>query len=343
MCLNGRMRELTVASIFVNMAIEGASKQGVDCGPILLRNNISSIGLARKEYRIPIENFAAAVVGVMQALDDECLGLSERRQPLGSFSMMCRANINAETIKRALQRTANYWNLFENSYQHQLIVSGGRAFYQLSRRNGSEPMNNYLAESLLSAIHRFHCWLAGQFIPLISVSSDFPEPEQSEEYLPLYYGAPRHYGHDVCGLEFESRYLDLDIIQTPKTLDQYLSNNNLSVLYQPKRYRVLKDQLRQWLEARIVQEHYQVTLQNAAQHFSMSGQALSRRLKNEGTSFKEMKMQTRRDISIYLLFSNKYKIEEIASLVGFSEASVFTRAFKAWTGLTPLHYRQQNQ
>ena len=31
---------------------------------------------------------------------------------------------------------------------------------------------------------------------------------------------------------------------------------------------------------------------------------------------------------------------EVAAKVGFSEASTFHRAFKGWTGLTPVAYRQ---
>ena len=73
----------------------------------------------------------------------------------------------------------------------------------------------------------------------------------------------------------------------------------------------------------------------------MSKQVLHRRLQAEDLSFKDIKMQTRRDIAVNLLFDNKFKIEEIATMVGFSEPSAFIRAFKSWTGSTPLAYRNR--
>ncbi|MFT6712382.1 MAG: AraC-like DNA-binding protein [Arenicella sp.] len=382
MCFNPQMKEITIASVFVSQLLEGAEKQGLDCEPILLRHGISklslknqaigqanhqaklsnSIGdndsagdkqsevrpprldkLAPQDIRIPLENFAAVAIEIMRQLDDEFLGLSKKAQPLGSFNMMCRACISAKTIKRSLRRTANYWNLFNNTYQHSVVFESGKAFYRLEQIDEDGPLNNYVIQSLLSSVHRFHCWLAGQFIPLKKVYMSFAAPSYSKEYKALFYGAPIEYQQDFNQVEIDTRYLGLEIVQSPETLDQYLLGTNLSLLYQPKNYRVISDQVRQWLEKNIRQGNYQATLKQAAKHFQMSQQVLHRRLQAEDLSFKEIKMQTRRDIAINLLFADKYKIEEIATLVGFSEPSAFIRAFKSWTGATPLNYRQDNR
>ena len=341
------MREATVATIFVQNLLVGAEKQGINCDHILLANGISKLavvsGGTKVTSRVPLNSFAAVAREIMTLLDDECLGLTNQRQPLGSFNMMCRACISAKTIKQSIKRTANYWNLFENTYRHTVLISSGRVYYELHQREGKSAMNNYVVEAVLSSIHRFHCWLAGQFIPLISVSMNYPEPEYSSEYHQLFYGTPIKYDQDYCQLEFENRYLGLEVVQSPETLDQYLAGTNLSLLYQPKHYRVIGDQVRQWLEKNIQQGNYEATLKQAAANFQISQQVLHRRLQSENTSFKEIKMQTRRDIAINLLFAGKHKIEEIATLVGFSEPSAFIRAFKSWTGTTPLSYRQENR
>ena len=275
----------------------------------------------------------------MRSLDDEFLGLGARSQPLGSFNMMCRSCISARDITRSIKRSANYWNLFNNTFSHRVEENDDSLAYIVSPLEGVQSLNNYLVEAILSSMHRYHCWLGGQFIPLNVVELSYSEPEYAKQYSALFYGAPMVYGQSESRFEFAKRHAKLEIVQTPETLDQYLAGSNLSLLYQPKNYRVISDQVRQWLARNIKQGNYQATLKEAANHFEMSQQILHRRLQAEGLSFKEIKMRTRRDIAVNLLFDKRYKIEEIATLVGFSEPSAFIRAFKSWTGYTPLAYR----
>ena len=337
------MKDVTVATEFVRALLAGAQQQGLNYEPILLRHGISALALGNDDHRVPLEPFAAAALEIMAELDDELLGLTQQRQPLGTFAMMCRAAISARSIKRSIKRSANFWNLFNNTYHHQVFITGGRVIYELTPLAGQTALNNYYSESMLSTIHRFHCWMAGQFIPLNSVSMTIAEPNYSSEYRQLFYGAPIKFDQAFAQMEFDSRYAALDVVQTPETLDSYLAGTNLSVLYQAKHYRTLSDQLRQWIERNIKQQKTKITLRHAAEHFQLSQQVLHRRLQAEDTSFSEIKMQTRRDIAINLLFAEQSKIEEIASVVGFSEPSAFVRAFKVWTGSTPLNYRRANR
>jgi AraC-like DNA-binding protein len=335
------MRDTTIAAEFVEMMIEGATERLASVDDILLRHGISRLSLGSPDYRVPLESFARVAIELMQSLDDEFMGLTEKPQPVGSFNMMSRACISAGTIKKALQRCANFWNLFKNTFEHRVLVSGGRIYYEMHPRTNARMVNNYAIESMLSTVHRFHCWLGGQFIPLQSVSLNYSEPHYSDAYRALFYAAPIRYDRPYPGLQFDAKFGQQDIVQTSEALDRYLEGQNLSLLNQPRQYRAISDQVRRWLEKSMRAGFHAATLAEAANHFRMSQQVLHRRLRAENSSFKELKMQTRRDVAINLLFSERYKVEEIATMVGFSEPSAFIRAFKTWTGATPLQYRQQ--
>jgi AraC-like DNA-binding protein len=82
-------------------------------------------------------------------------------------------------------------------------------------------------------------------------------------------------------------------------------------------------------------------LEAVAAHMHISPQTLRRHLREEGTSFQELKDQLRRDIAIYHLGRADLSLQQIAEQLGFSEPSAFHRAFKKWTGLTPGAYRAQ--
>jgi AraC-like DNA-binding protein len=76
-----------------------------------------------------------------------------------------------------------------------------------------------------------------------------------------------------------------------------------------------------------------------AKRLGLTGRSLQRRLKDEGTSFQEVREQVRRDLAQRYL-DDGLAIAEISFLLGFSEPSAFFRAFKRWTGETPLAHRR---
>lgn len=81
-------------------------------------------------------------------------------------------------------------------------------------------------------------------------------------------------------------------------------------------------------------------LNDVADTLDIHPQTLRRRLASEGTTFKDIKNQVRRDTALHFLGKQGLSIEEIAHRAGFSESSAFIRAFKGWTGITPYTYRK---
>jgi AraC-like DNA-binding protein len=81
-------------------------------------------------------------------------------------------------------------------------------------------------------------------------------------------------------------------------------------------------------------------LNDVAKTLEVHPQTLRRRLSSEGTTFKDIKTQVRRDTALHFLGKQGLSIEEIAHRAGFSESSAFIRAFKGWTGVTPYTYRK---
>jgi len=71
----------------------------------------------------------------------------------------------------------------------------------------------------------------------------------------------------------------------------------------------------------------------------VSLRSLQRKLKEEDTNFKYLLEETRRQLALQYLRDSRRSIGEITYLLGFTEPSNFTRAFKRWTGKSPVQYR----
>ena len=77
-----------------------------------------------------------------------------------------------------------------------------------------------------------------------------------------------------------------------------------------------------------------------AKLLSMHRRTLNRRLKAEGTTFQKVLDEVRYEAACQLLDSARIPITEIAASLGYSETSAFSRAFRRWSGATPVQRRE---
>ena len=71
----------------------------------------------------------------------------------------------------------------------------------------------------------------------------------------------------------------------------------------------------------------------------MSSRTLSRRLTDEHTTFRDLVTSVRRDLAKEYIADPNVPITEISYLLGFSDLSSFSRAFKSWNGDSPKVFR----
>ena len=73
----------------------------------------------------------------------------------------------------------------------------------------------------------------------------------------------------------------------------------------------------------------------------LSRRTLQRRLKTERTSFQKVLQEVRSVLAVRYLSDERLKSLYIAMLLGYSNISSFTTAFKSWYDIPPAEYRQK--
>ncbi|WP_330230811.1 AraC family transcriptional regulator [Nocardia sp. NBC_00508] len=73
----------------------------------------------------------------------------------------------------------------------------------------------------------------------------------------------------------------------------------------------------------------------------MSSRTLSRRLHEEGTSFRALLDEVRQTMSEVLLAHTDMTTEQVAARLGYAEAASFIRAFRRWQGCPPQTFRSR--
>lgn len=83
----------------------------------------------------------------------------------------------------------------------------------------------------------------------------------------------------------------------------------------------------------------QVNEESVADALNMSMRTLQRKLHEEGVTYKQLLDETRHELAMQYIHESRSSVSEIAYLLGFSEVSNFSRAFKRWTGASPTEFR----
>jgi AraC-like DNA-binding protein len=82
-----------------------------------------------------------------------------------------------------------------------------------------------------------------------------------------------------------------------------------------------------------------MTPATVARALAVSRRTLSRRLGDEGTSFRDILNDVRREFACALLQDHSLSVGDIAFFLQYSEPTAFHRAFRRWTGQTPRDFR----
>jgi AraC-like DNA-binding protein len=85
----------------------------------------------------------------------------------------------------------------------------------------------------------------------------------------------------------------------------------------------------------------QTGLETVAARLGTTESSLYRHLRDRGVAYSDLLAGLRRELALAHLAAPHLPLTEIALLLGYSELSAFSRAFRAWTGVSPAAYRRR--
>ncbi|OGA58442.1 MAG: hypothetical protein A2710_23675 [Burkholderiales bacterium RIFCSPHIGHO2_01_FULL_64_960] len=328
----------TIEIFQVRQTLRGALARGLDAERILRRAGIPTALLQSAHARVTLHQYAT-LLGVLRCvMRDEFWGLCSRPVPIGSFAYCCRAALRTSNLRDAITVAFGLYRLVLSDFSPHLRVTDGVAHIALPTRVAvPDDALRYALRSFTFLGFGLMSWLVARRIELGCVRF-IDDPSRSGVDVARMFQAPLQYEADVAGFSFDARWLDLPIIPTPQSLEDFLRQAPANLLVNYRDQARTCDQTRTMLRARL--DTQLPSLEQVAREFGISPQTLNRRLVREGNSFQALKNELRRDAAIDFLTRTDMTLTEIANHLGFSEASTFHRSFKSWTGVAPGEYRR---
>jgi AraC-like DNA-binding protein len=86
-----------------------------------------------------------------------------------------------------------------------------------------------------------------------------------------------------------------------------------------------------------------LSIERTAEICGYNRRKLSTLLRSRGTTIAKEVAAMRADKARHLLIDSEQRVADIALSVGFSDPTVFSRAFKNWTGQSPQQFRRTHK
>lgn len=327
-----------VSTIYARFICRELGLTANQANPLLCGSDLKYQDINR-QAQMPYPDFFSFLRHTRQQYSDSGLGLrvgSQLTPP--SLGELGSAMLCAPTLADAVTLAVTFVPLHADYYRLEQISSatGIRiTFIELTDLGMTQQFQTevmmQLVQNLIEAI-TCEPFRQGQFY--------FPyhQPQHAHQYQEFFH-SPCHFGAEHAALDIPQQILqsaspfcDADAWQHyQRQLQQKL--RTLTAAADPAPY---SSHVRRFLASGPLPL---ASADDAAASLNMTSRSLSRYLKSEGSSFRDIRHQLLKEYAAYYLTESDLTVDAIASQLGYQDFSSFRRAFKQWYGCSPTTFR----
>ncbi len=323
---------------WLHAILRALDARGLDSHALAREVGVSERALSSPHERVPQPVMTALWKKSVEATGDPAFPLSvPRSATTTTFGALTYASLASPDLGSAFRRVARFHRLISDAVHIHFTPHDDTCEFVIDIVSPSGPPVEGI-DAFFLLIVRFARGLTGgkRKVEPLRVHLQRPEPIDTEIYrrvfrAPVVFGKPRNvlvYARSDCEMRLPDANLELALLND-RVVAEMLERPGDSTLAERVRA-LLVEHLSEAPSETII-----------ARHLAMSRSSLHTALGREGTTYRELLNQTRRELACNYLLAGRYPVKEIAFLLGFSDASTFTRAFRRWTGTTPQRYARK--
>lgn len=331
------MRRPTRLAFGLTPLIEELETHGHEVEPLLEEANIPRFALVEPSYRIRFEQELTFIRAAVNTLHGPAVGIAiGRRYHLPLFGVLGLAASCAPTVLDMFRTVPTFPALAWGSIELSVWKHGDDKYVAFHENEEVADCAAFFVERDTAATLSLIRQTIGEHVRPKRVRFRFPKPNSMAPYLEFF----------KCDISFDDTAnqiwfgADIWCATTPQA-------NEMSYRFYSNQCRQLSEVMHAPLSyADIVKSRLRAAtpipqLDELVASLSLTKRTLQRRLRDEDTSFAHILTEVRLERAKDFMRRSGMHLDEIAYCLGFREASVFSRAFKSWTGMAPQTYRHK--
>lgn len=286
--------------------------------------------------RLPYEQIDAVRARAAEASGDPAFGLRVADCVHPSYlGALGYAVLASNTLRVAFERIHRYVRVLNEQGNFDLDESGKglRASISVGQDSQNRRVRDDGQLAVLMALCRLNA--GSDFQPAV-VTFRHAAPEDSEPYDALF-RCPVTFGAEANSMTVRSG----DVDRVLPSANEVLAEMNERIVIQ-RLAQLDRDNVIGRVRAAIMEQlpSGNVSDESVAEALHMTARTLHRRLKEDGESFRTVLKSVRQELAEQYMADNSLTLTEITFLLGFSEMSSFSRAYKHWHGVSPSAARK---
>ncbi len=311
---------------------------GLDAVPMLKASGLSPDTMDKAGARYPVNKMRKFWALAIEATQDPCLGLvTGRHVRPTSLNALGFAWYSSRTLHDAFKRLCRYSNIISTvSVNLEIRDDGDRYVLEVLPEETYIPPPAEAIDAFASIVLTM-CRQAStaDFRPL---EVRLPRPDNGciSEYVAVF-GSPVFFDEPRFAQVFDKASLDANLPGNNPELarvNDRITEDYLEALHPDYVASEVRKLLIDLLPSGDAEQG------RIAKMLNRSTSTMQRQLRAEGTSYRDVLDGTRQRLASEYLRARKHTLTEVAFLLGFSDQSNFSRAFKRWTGKAPGEYRE---
>lgn len=327
-----------VRSSIFRALLQYCERLGVPSSQLLERAGIEAVAGSDPNILVPVDKVVALWLHAVMVTGDEHLSMHVAEwTPEGARSLMYFLFANALTVGDAFAKVVTFYRSLGNTGQASIEEEESRVALRYDDVPGFAQPRQAREWALALAYCGVRSATGVDFSPL-SVELAYPPPADTHEHERIF-RCPVHFAREASRLwvrredwRQHTRHADPDLLRILENRAQDMADELPGI---ESIAGVLRSVLSLDLERGVP------SVQDVAKRLGLSSRTLQRRLAGEGLSFSDVVEHTRATVARRLLKEQNLALAEVAELLGFSDQSAFTRAFRGWAGTTPAEFRRQ--
>jgi len=312
-------------------------QHGDDPDALFAEHGVAVADTFNPEVWIGVDTTSALLTAAEARLQDASLGINmARASEYSAFGGLGLALSAGGSMLGVLQRMARYQRLISDAVQAEVVIAEDTVAVEFHARAGHRPHPQGMQYVMASLMRLLRIRIDPSLNPrACRVACDAPEYRaRMARYFRVEADVAEHYG-----LVFERAQAEAELHSSDRQMVAMLEATlNERLAEQEKGSLVI--QLSLWLEAQLPEG--EPSLNDAAERFHLSARSLQRRLQEEELTWKKLLEKTRRTLVERHLSVPGTTVTQLAFLLGFSDVSAFSRAFKKWYGVAPSQFKKSN-